>query len=340
MKTHLKKFRVRAGLTQAKLAKMVGVTQPNYQRWESGSAAIPDDKLTKLAKVLETNTAALLGRHPPIEARFYDDSAGDDLNYYGEVAVHFSGGGGPLLLSISEGAFSSLYEDLQLNSPFVTIKSLANQTVVVRIKAIADLYFSSEAYDDYGPENETYTDHILLQMPDPRDWEIVEAIEHSIGLEDFDKADIARVQKMIMITDEQYDRLIADGRIKREDLENERKKNQEETEKIFKLASKVTYQLSTGQRRDVYVDGNEALYNAFYELIEFDGGDSSDGMILLSAEGSHRTIFINKCGLDYVSIPTHQYEAGTVEASSELLESAEHLEKRTRRSRVSLKGDK
>src|SRR5712664_4079992 len=110
MKTKLKQFRVRAGMTQATLAKKVGVTQPNYQRWESGSAPVPEDKLKKLAKVLKTTTEALLGRHPPIEARFYDDSAGDDVNYYGEVAIHFCGGGVPLLLSISEKAFSGLHD--------------------------------------------------------------------------------------------------------------------------------------------------------------------------------------------------------------------------------------
>ena len=124
MKTKLKQFRVRAGMTQAKLAEKVGVTQPNYQRWESGSAPIPEEKLKKLAKVLRTSPEAVLGRHPPKEARFYDDSAGDDLNYYGEVAIHFCGGGAPLLLSISEEAFSSLHHDLQLNPAFVTVKSL------------------------------------------------------------------------------------------------------------------------------------------------------------------------------------------------------------------------
>jgi transcriptional regulator with XRE-family HTH domain len=323
MKTKLKQFRVRAGMTQAKLAKRVGVTQPNYQRWESGSVPVPEEKLKKLAKALETTPEALLGRHPPIEARFYDDSAGDDLNYYGEVAIHFCGGGAPLLLSISEKAFSSLHGNLQLNQAFVSVKSLANQTVTIRTKAIADLYFSSEAYDTYGPEHDTYTDHASLQMPDSRDWEIVEALEHDIGLEDFDRADVERVQRMIMITDEQYAELVADGHIKPEDLENERKKNQKETDRIFKLASTTTYQLSTGQRRDVYVDNAENLYDAFYELIEFDGGEPADDMIRLPAEGRHRIVFISKSALDYVSIPTHKYEAGSVEAAASALEGVE-----------------
>ena len=227
------------------------------------------------------------------------------------------------MLSISEGAFGSLHHDLQSNAEFVTVKSLSNQTVAIRTKAIADLYFSSEAYDTYGPEHHTYTNHAELQMPDPRDWEIVEALEHDIGLEDFDPADVQRVQQMIMITDEQYAQLVADGHIKPEDLENEREKNQLETDRIFRLASRTTYQLSTGQRRDVYVDSHENLYNAFYELTEFDGGEPADDMILLKAEGRHRTIFISKVALDYVSIPTHQYRAGSDEAAAASLEDIE-----------------
>jgi hypothetical protein len=117
--------------------------------------------------------------------------------------------------------------------------------------------------------------------------------------------------------------LVADGKIKPEDLENERKKNQEETDRIFKLASTTTYQLSSSQRRDVDVDDDDDLYNAFYELIEFDGGEPADDMILLRAEGSHRIVFINKGALDYVSIPTHKYEAGSVEAAAAALEGME-----------------
>src|SRR5258708_4220714 len=157
MKTKLKQFRVAAGMTQAKVAAAVGVAQPNYHRWEVGTAPVPEAKLKKLAKVLKTNPEALLGRHPPIRASVYDNSVSDDLSYYGEVAIHFCGGGKPLLLSISEDAFIRLHRDLQSDTSFVTVQSLANQTVTIRTKAVSDLYFSSEAYDDYGPEHRTYT---------------------------------------------------------------------------------------------------------------------------------------------------------------------------------------
>ena len=308
-------------MTQAKVAAAVGVTQPNYHRWEVGAAPIPEAKLKKLARVLKTTPEAILGRHPPIRAGFYDDSVSDDLSYYGEVAIHFRGGGEPLLLSISEAAFTRLHGDLQGDAAFVTVESLANRTVAIRTKAVSDLYFSSEAYDTHGPEHGKYRNHMDLQIPDPRDWEIIECIAcGEDGIEDFDRVDVERVRKMIMITDEQYEKLVADGRIKAEDLETERAKNQVKTELIQNMALTTTYQLSTGQRRNVYVDGPEELFDAFYELIDFSGDVSADGMIRLEAEGSHRIIFINKSALDYVAIPTHQLNAGRVERDAEALE--------------------
>jgi transcriptional regulator with XRE-family HTH domain len=321
MKTKLKQFRVAAGMTQAKVAAAVGVTQPNYHRWEAGAAPVPEAKLKKLAKVLRANPEALLGRHAPIRASLYDRSVSDDLSYYGEVAVHFRESGAPLLLSISEDAFTRLHRDLQRDAAFVTVQSLANQTVLIRTKAVSDLYFSSEAHDYYGPEHDTYTDHIDTQIPDPRDWEIIECLaDDDIG-EGYDPVDIERVRNMIMITDEQYEKLIADGQIKAEDLESERAKNQAETDRIMDAATKVTYQFSIdGKKRSVSVYNSEDLFDAFYELIDFDGGISPEGMIRWEAEGRHRIIFINKEALDYVAIPTHKFEEGRVERTAEALE--------------------
>ena len=321
MKTKLKQFRVAAGMTQAKVAAAVGVTQPNYHRWEAGAAPVPEAKLKRLAKVLKTSPEALLGRHPPIRTSLYDSSVSDDLSYYGEVAVHFCGGGEPLLLSISEDAFTRLHRDLQADAAFVTVQSLANQTVVIRTKAVSDLYFSSEAHDDYGPEHGTYTNHIDVRIPDARDWEIIECIADDDLDEDYDPVDVERVRNMIMITDEQYEKLVTDGLIKAEDLENERAKNRAETDRIMNAATKATYQFSTeGKQRSVTVYESEDLFDAFYELIDFHGDVSSEGMIRWEAEGRHRIIFINKEALDYVAIPTHKFEEGRVERTAQDLE--------------------
>jgi transcriptional regulator with XRE-family HTH domain len=317
----LRQFRIAAGLTQAKVASAVGVTQPNYHRWEVGAAPIPEPKLKKLAKVLKTTPDSLLGKHPPIRASIYDDSVPDNLSYYGEVSIHFSGGGEPLLLTISEEAFNQLHESLQGDEPFVTVESMANQTVIIRVRSISDAYFSSEAYDDYGPQHGQYENHVDVRIPDSRDWEIIERLAWDGDLDDFDAADVERVSKMVMITDEQYKQLVADGAIKPEDLERERAKNQTETNRIFEAAQYTTYQLSVGARRKVRVDRPESLFDAFYELIDYNGATSDADMIRLEAEGAHRIIFINKHSLDYISIPTHQLNEGRTERDAEVIDS-------------------
>lgn len=321
MSLKLKQFRVKAGLTQAKLAKAVGVSQPNYQRWESGVAVVPEDKLKKLAATLQTSVDSLQGKHSPIEAGFYDKDVDEDLDYYGEVAIHFHGGATPLLLSISEGAFSRLHRDLQINSSFVTVESLVNQTVLIRVQAIADLYFSSEAYDDYGPEHGNYKDHAELLMPDPRDWEIVEAIAHGgVNQENFSPEDIQRVSGRIMIADEQYERLVAGGSIKPQDLEAEKVQNQEETDRIFALATQLTYQLSNGRKRNVQIEDSEELYAVFEPLLEGVEEVTGEELLRLSIAGRHRIAFINKQAVDYLMLPTHLLNQGRTEMEAKLLE--------------------
>lgn len=322
MMPKLKQYRVKAALTQAKLAKAVGVSQPNYQRWESGVAPIPEDKLKKLSKILEIEADVLMGTHKPIDAGLYDKSVGEDLSYYGEVAIHFQGSGKPVLLAISDGAFTRLHWDLQMNPTFVTVEGLANQTFIIRTQAIADLYFSSEAYDDYGPEHGHYENYVDLQMPDSRDWEIVQALaSDGVGLEDFFSEDVQRVSERVMITDEQYEKLVADGLIERKDLELEKAKNQDETDKIFDLATYVAYQLSSGKLRSVCVeDSDEELFRAFEPFLEDCGDDLDDGLIRLSIAGWHRTAFINPQAIDFVRLPTHILNRGRTDLEAKFLD--------------------
>lgn len=317
----LKKFRVNAGLTQAKLAKLVGVSQPNYQRWESGAAPIPEDKLKKLMTLLKTTCESLLGVRPPIKTGFYDRTVGDNLSYYGEVAIHFKEGGRPLLLSVSHGALSSLNEDLQREASFVVFESLANQTVILRMSAVADIYFSSEAYDDCGPEHDDYEGFYERLMPDPRDWEIVEALAYGdIGLEDFSSEDVSRVREQITITDEQYEKLVAGGAIQAEDLDAEKEKKQKETSWIFALATDMTYQLSGGKKRSIAVLDSDGLYEAFSELLEGTESAQTTTYIRFRNEGWNRVAFINLEAVDYFVLPSHSLQQGRIEWLSKALE--------------------
>lgn len=329
MANRLKHFRVASGLTQTALAKAVNVTQPTYQRWEAGLVDIPEAKLTGLTKALQVTKEALLGRHPPIEAAFYDDSAPEDLQYYGEVAIHFHGGGKSLLLSISEEARSRLFQNLYLASKFVTVKDLGNRTVAVRREAISDLYLSSEAYDDYGPEHHEpgYNHGTPIQFPDPRDWEIIECLAcDGVGTEAFSEEDVERVEKAVLITDEQYEELVAVGHIKPEALEDEREKNARTTGEIFEMATSVVYQLSTGQQRRVNVTDCE-LYEAFSDVVDGDGGHfDENSSIILQSEGYHRAVFINPDAVDYISIPTHLLEKSSDNISAAMLDELDNDE--------------
>lgn len=304
----LKYFRVMSAETQTQAAKAVDVTQPTYQRWETGKADIPKSHLAKLAKHFKTTEVELLGRHSPKEAALYDHEAPLELQYYGECAVHFGGGGEPLVLSISEAVYAQVYRELQSNKPFIVIKDLGNRTVAIRHKAISEFYFSSEAYDTYGPDHDAYKLATPIQMPDTRDWAIVEAIldEEVVGgdyTSDFAKDDVERVKRQIMITDEQ----LAEDAIKLDD--------------ISALAYRVTIQFSTGKRREIdNVDCN--LFECIEPLVDihypYSGNDDGEpNMIRLPYEGYHRTAFFNPDVLDYISFPTHKIEQDEVESYDE-----------------------
>lgn len=319
----LKHFRIRNAETQTQAAKAVGVTQPTYQRWEAGKAEIPKSHLAKLANHFKITELELLGRHPPKEASFYDDEAPLDLQYYGECAVHFCGGGEPLVLSISEAVYAQAYLELQSSKRFIVIKDLGNRTVAIRHKAIAEFYFSSDAYDTYGPDHDAYKLATPIQMPDTRDWVIVEAIrDEKIGGNDYtsdlSKDDVERVQHRIMITDVQFDELVAKGAIKPEDLVAEKAARAAETDEIMALAHTVTVQFSNGKRREIaYVDCNlfeciEPLIYIHYPYSEND--DEGPNMIRLPYEGYHRTAFFNPDVVDYISFPTHKIEKDEVES--------------------------
>ena len=49
-------------LTQRRLAAMLGISQPQYNRYEQGYRDIPTDLLLKLADIFNTSTDYLLGR--------------------------------------------------------------------------------------------------------------------------------------------------------------------------------------------------------------------------------------------------------------------------------------
>lgn len=124
--------------------------------------------------------------------------------------------------------------------------------------------------------------------------------------------DIRQVRDRIVITDGQFDELVAKGLIKPRNVAVENVARAAQTDEIMALAHTVTIQFSTDRRREItYTD-----YNLF-ECIEppvdvhypYGGnGDDEPIMIMLPYEGYRRTVFFNRDMLDYISFPISRIE--------------------------------
>ena len=129
---------------------------------------------------------------------------------------------------------------------------------------------------------------------------------------------------MIMIRDEQYEKLVADGHIKPEDLEAEKTKNAAFTDEIFAAAHEVVAQFSTGMRRTMATyTGNCNLFEQGLEQFENDHEDREPDeptVIRFPFEGYHRTVFLTPEALDYVWFPTHLVEQGREKVAEDQLD--------------------
>lgn len=168
----LQRLRTQLGLSQAAVAEMVGVSQPNYHRWESGAARIPEDKIKKLAKALKSTADVLRGasRYAAAPLSFLSDEDG----YWGEAVLHFASGSEPVVVSISERERERLEADLQSEERgFVEVVGLCNEYYLVRRDAISECYLSDEAADCYGAPDVSYSNFLPIQLVDDRLWDVL-----------------------------------------------------------------------------------------------------------------------------------------------------------------------
>lgn len=62
MQTYLKQFRLKKGLTQADVAKQIGISVRQYQRVENGESFLTKDKLNKLEDLFGIPQRVLLAK--------------------------------------------------------------------------------------------------------------------------------------------------------------------------------------------------------------------------------------------------------------------------------------
>ncbi|MGB5885218.1 MAG: helix-turn-helix transcriptional regulator [Acinetobacter venetianus] len=311
----LKKVRLAKMMTQAEVAEAMGVSQPNYQRWESGAATIPKTKQTKLAKVLNSTVDEILGNPRPFDTLGIREDIGDEDTYFGEIAFHFSSGKG-LLFPITEAERSRLYHQLSNSGDFIVVGSLDNRIAFIRRASIQDVYFSSDAFDTFGPEE--YKDCLEVNRVEDEEWLVIENIECLECVIDLiGEEKVKNYVKKILVTEEELDALIEQGHIKKEDRENVKRDASKELKKMYARATEIQWQFVNGKIRKEEIFDNQKLYNAF-SCLEIDP-DNVEPFIHLSIERYHRSIFINTAELDYIFIPAHKFNYGRLETLEEEL---------------------
>ena len=82
--SNLKIIRKSKGLTQAEVAKYIGISQNNYSYWESGKVKIDNDSLKKLADYFNVSVDYLLDRETP---NVGNQGRGVKIPVYGEIAA-------------------------------------------------------------------------------------------------------------------------------------------------------------------------------------------------------------------------------------------------------------
>ena len=313
MKSKLKKYRLLARLTQTEVAEAVGVSQPTYQRWESGTNSVPKTKAAKLAKILGITQRQVEGQPEPFDLLNVDASVSDERKYFGEVSIHFASGSPPLLLPITQAERLNLYAALQGEASFIQIESLDNRIVSVRRKAIADVFFSEEAYDDYGPEEDYGSQHLGI-FPDERFWQIIEQLEEPEFLDgEFDKNEINEAMKKLLFDDSELDELIANGSIKPEERSAVKKAAEETAELYLARARDITWQIPGLCSRCISVYESRDLYEAFYDL-QWSGEQE---MVRLASEEYYYEIFLNTSAIDYIAAPAHKFHEGELQSAAE-----------------------
>ncbi|EXB26963.1 helix-turn-helix family protein [Acinetobacter baumannii 1437282] len=302
----LKKARLASMMTQTAVAEAMGISQPNYQRWESGVASIPKSKQAKLAKILNSTIDEILGNPRPFDNLGIHKEISDEDTYFGEIAFHFASGKG-LLFPITEAERSRLYHRLNGKGDFIAVESLDNRIAFIRRASILDVYLSSEAFDTFGPEK--YKDWFGFNRIEDEEWlviENIECLEYITELVAEEK--VKNYLKKIILTEEDLDALIEQGDIKKEDRDNVKRDASKQLKKLHARATEVQWQFVNGKIRKEEVIDNQRLYNAFV-CLELDPEDA-EAFIYLPIERYHRSIFINTSELDYIFIPAHKFNYG------------------------------
>jgi len=212
------------------------------------------------------------------------------------------------MITLAGKEWSGLFRCLQHGWEFIPVEDeTTNQYIALRAAAIAEVWFSDDAADDYGPGHDDragwhYVTPIDLKGSD--DWEIMRNLsaqcfdfdeknaDHQRVLEAFYWSEGARTTEEKAAT---WEALIS-GKCESD---------------LLKAATHVTYQLSNGKRRQVYAPHDASdVYDFAWPVTMFPETDPERGMLFLRKHDDAQTAIIDPSALDYVIVPYDKYIEG------------------------------
>lgn len=193
-----------------------------------------------------------------------------------------------------------LYSQMSNASRTVIVaESLDNRTVLVRRSAVADVYFSSEAFDDYGPKSDIYYGYLGV-YPDEGFWRIVEFADDPEA-----------------VTDEFHEDFVSSVLSELEAMSPDVRGS------FLDRATSIEWQLTSGEVRAAVVDSDEEVADAFDV---FGLGDPHVDILEdrdffhVNVEGCHRSVFINARSVEWIAVPTHRLKRGTLSEAEDLVD--------------------
>ncbi|NRB37714.1 MAG: helix-turn-helix transcriptional regulator [Pseudomonadales bacterium] len=309
--TILKRLRLNSDLTQKEAAKASGVTQPTYQRWESGKSVIPADKAVLLAESFAVTTPELYGKKAPFSIVNFD--AEDKRHvYYGEASFHFCDGSN-LLATISEAEFDRFTSRLDTadSAAHMVLTTLNNRTLLIRSDSIMDIHFHQESIDTFGPED--YKEQGESYYPDMNFWVILDNAEDPDYLLEmgFSQEAIDEAINDLLPTEEAIQKLLEGQKITAEKRKEMDDNFHADRQILVDLAEKITWSMSEGPNRSDYLLEDYAKLASSIELIE--DGLFEKNFLHLPFEGWYRSAFVNLRKINYISFPTHKLELAMAE---------------------------
>ena len=308
----LKHYRLLKGATQKDAAEAAGVQQSTYQRWERGSTEVPEKRLEKLAVFFGATPERLIGKPASLQS-WVDQLNSDDSGFPSELTIHFKNNEMPLLFSVDAEALDAIFTAMMNKWEFCSFNTLSNQLVLLHLAAVSDVCTADDVLDEYGPEHDRYSKEYIGLPSDPREWEVIEALEFGGGaLSRFNPELVESVKRKLID--------LFEGNSCHSDIELDisifnDKYFREKAVDLFKIANQIKLRFSNGIERIEFLEDDELvdLYENVLVFVNSPELISSKDFLRFKFEGGGKYSHINCSALDYIIFPRHKCEAAEVE---------------------------